>query len=83
MNTKPMRIRIRNTACELNFTDIFRYFGGVLGPEMATMLEEIDLKLRDLLDIGSKPMSLGGEADKIGTVTGLFFRQCFFGSFFD
>ena len=56
-----------------------------MGPEMATMLEEIDLKLRDLLDIGSKPMSLGGEADKIGTGTGtgLFFRQCLFGSFFD
>ena len=48
-----------------------------MGPEMATMLEEIDLKLRDLLDIGSKPMSLGGEADKIGTGTGLFFRVFF------
>ena len=41
------------------------------------MLEEIDLKLRDLLDIGSKPMSLGGEADKIGTGAGLFLDSVF------
>jgi hypothetical protein len=35
----------------------------------AAMLEEIDLKLRDLLDIASKPMTLGAEADKLGTGT--------------
>jgi len=33
---------------------------------MAAMLEEIDLKLRDLLDIGARVMTAGAEVDKIG-----------------
>jgi hypothetical protein len=42
---------------------------------MASILEEIDTKLFNLLDIRIRPMTRGGEADKIGTVR--FFRSKF------
>jgi hypothetical protein len=35
---------------------------------MASILEEIDTKLFNLLDIRIRPMTRGGEADKIGVV---------------
>ncbi len=35
---------------------------------MASILEEIDTKLFNLLDIRIRPMTRGGEADKIGNV---------------
>jgi hypothetical protein len=35
---------------------------------MASILEEIDTKLFNLLDIRIRPMTKGGEADKIGIV---------------
>jgi hypothetical protein len=35
---------------------------------MASILEEIDTKLFNLLDIRIRPMTRGGEADKIGIV---------------
>jgi hypothetical protein len=43
---------------------------------MASILEEIDTKLFNLLDIRIRPMTRGGEADKIGIVG--FFSSTFF-----
>jgi hypothetical protein len=43
---------------------------------MASILEEIDTKLFNLLDIRIRPMTRGGEADKIG-IGGFFSRKFF------
>jgi hypothetical protein len=41
---------------------------------MASILEEIDTKLFNLLDIRIRPMTRGGEADKIG-IGGFFISK--------